>query len=339
MRGVLLGALLALVVAAPASGDPIEIGDPVGCVEAAPAAITPPPFADPIDIRVLVLLDGVTEARAEALLQTAGKPYEPLALRLKPVGYRSVEFNNRDSIYLLDEAQAAVGGGRPPGVDLVYTFTNKNMTGTVGDSVAGQAECIGGVAWADYAFAVGEADSDKADVIAAHEIGHLLGAHHHHANCVEAASLALPWEMCTLMINDVGLAAMQFSSLNGAIVRGHAEAYLPGDAHVSSPPPPPQSEPAPEPTPAPASEPSPPPSAEPQPAPAGPAPAAAPAAQPADDACPAARHALARARTAVKTARARLARARTPLRRRALRRAVAARSRAERTTGRACAAH
>ncbi len=60
--------------------------------------------------------------------------------------------------------------------------------------MAGVAYCIGGVRYADTAFAIGEGSSpwettldDKtfSAKIAAHEIGHVMGAHHHYGNCVE----------------------------------------------------------------------------------------------------------------------------------------------------------
>ena len=335
MRAALLGLLLALALTAPASAQTIETGDPEDCFEAVPAALTPPPFADPIDVRVLVLLDGVNEASADAHLQSAAAAYVPLALRVKAVEFRPVSLKTTDSSGLIAESRAAVGGGRPAGADLVYTFTDKNMTGGVyGDGVAGQADCIGGVYSAETAFAVGEAD-DSQDLIAGHELGHLFGAHHHYANCAES-------QICTLMINDVGLASMRFSSMNGSVVRGHAEAYLPGEPFPGAPPagtePPPQ-EPAPqEPAPQPQPEPQPQPQqqpAQPQQQPQSPPPVDADRERPAR-ACTAARAALKKAGRKVAAARKQLRRKATPPRRRALRRAVAARARASRAVTRAC---
>jgi hypothetical protein len=337
MRGVLLGVLLAIVVAAPASALPIEVEDPLGCRNGAPMAFTPAPFTEPIDVRVLVLIDGVTEAVARAAMVEAAKPYEPLALRLRAVEYRRVSFTVTDADQLIEASKDVLSGGRPAGVDLVYTFTGKNMTGgLLGDGVAGKVDCVGGVAHPDNAFGVGEVSYDSEAVIAGHEMGHLLGAHHHYANCAERGS-EVEVELCTIMINDIFFASLRFSSINAALVRGHAETYLPGDPFVPptaepTPEEPKPEKPAPEPAPAP----------DPQPAPEA-APAPAPMSAPhqaqqdrRDLACGAATAALARARTAVKTARKRLSRANTRARRRALRRSVAARDRAQRAAGRAC---
>ena len=63
-------------------------------------------------------------------------------------------------------------------------------------------------------------------VVAAHEIGHLMGAHHHYANCVEGIApdelLGLELTPCTLMFNAVNPASLRFSAVNGPVVRGHA---------------------------------------------------------------------------------------------------------------------
>lgn len=64
--------------------------------------------------------------------------------------------------------------------------------------------------------------------IMAHEVSHLLGAHHHYANCAEGIPTATMTDMaslCTLMINDLGLASQNLSTLNGAITRGYLDEH------------------------------------------------------------------------------------------------------------------
>jgi hypothetical protein len=106
--------------------------------------------------------------------------------------------------------------------------------------VAGLADCIGGVAFPSRAFAVGEVlDPDGVDLgiavlsanltakVFAHEVGHLMGGHHHYANCAEGIA-SDPNEVgtpCTLMFNDVGFSSLAFSTVNTLVVRGHSEAY------------------------------------------------------------------------------------------------------------------
>jgi hypothetical protein len=59
-------------------------------------------------------------------------------------------------------------------------------------------------------------------------MGHLMGAHHHYANCVEGnLSSDGPNDLspCTLMFNSVNYASLSFGTLEGAVVRGHAVSY------------------------------------------------------------------------------------------------------------------
>ena len=140
----------------------------------------------------------------------------------------------------IDQGKALFGGARPAGSDVVLVLTSKNIEADGAEQVVGMADCIGGVAFAENAFAVSEVQAEDAvpfgpvtlfsDLwakVAAHEIGHLLGAHHHYANCVEGNTDIATGDgsPCTLMINDVGLASLGFSTLNGTVVRGHAEVY------------------------------------------------------------------------------------------------------------------
>jgi hypothetical protein len=106
----------------------------------------------------------------------------------------------------------------------------------------GQADCIGGIQYPEKAFATGNVhytvqgtvpvDRVPAGMVAAHEIGHLLGAQHNQANCAEA----LPQEArqpatdgwvgpCTLM----GPAALQdsetFSTLERNTIRMYVKNY------------------------------------------------------------------------------------------------------------------
>jgi hypothetical protein len=56
----------------------------------------------------------------------------------------------------------------------------------------------------------------------------VMGAHHHYANCVEGnlSEVGEPEvSPCTLMINVVNIASLNFSTFNGSVVRGHALQY------------------------------------------------------------------------------------------------------------------
>ena len=229
-------AIATLGAASSASARAFEIGHIPTCLEAVPAAVAA--TSSPVTISVRVVLDGVTTAQANPIMIEAARSYGPLGLQLQ-WSFQSGSFSTNDSIGIINQAKALFGGQRPAGSDVVYVLTSKDISGGVnGSSVAGQADCIGGVAFPENAFAVGEADQayEPAEIgpvyigaetparIAAHEIGHLMGAHHHYAEC-PTIRLIRGDNLCTLMINDVGLAGRLFSPVNGAIVQGHAQKY------------------------------------------------------------------------------------------------------------------
>ncbi len=225
---------------------------------------------DEIDLDVLFLLDGVALTEAEAAVDAAAAPYETLDIKLVPT-FKTVSFTsngnlvedglsrpNGDADRIIREARVLVGGKRPEGIDAVYVLTNKDIFTFVdadGDtkpdederdySVAGKVHCIGGIRFDTEAFAIGEHRiKEKSQLlvasrlgnftakVAAHEIAHLLGAHHHYANCHEglAKEVVAGGDVdagpCTLMINDVSLATLNFSTVDSAIVRGHAVRYV-----------------------------------------------------------------------------------------------------------------
>ena len=217
-----------------------------------------------IGLEVAVLTDGVSVERAQQAFEVAKRSYEPLGIALKGVSFTPVTFADNgmttdvdgnprasgDASRLIEDSKAFFGGARPAGADLVYLLTNKDIydggdPNTPDDpnrnyGVAGLADCIGGVRYSNRAFAVGELFDEEFTLfgtgqvrfyyeatakIVAHELGHLMGGHHHYANCVEG----IPSEMdtvdvspCTLMSNFVDFQSLNFSTLNSAVVRGHA---------------------------------------------------------------------------------------------------------------------
>ena len=214
---------------------PIELADLPVCLAATPAAISTD--KTPVSMEVRVLLDGVSLSQATGIVQRAQKSYTPQGITLNP-SYETVSFNGIEGADLIAQAKAYYGGQRPSGIDLVYVLTDKDITSSGDTGLAGLADCIGGVKYSDRAFAVGEASDipsldlvlyklsiDKSGKTMAHELGHLLGAHHHLANCAEAAVQALGDSPCTLMMNYLDFQYYQFSTINGAIVRGLSQSY------------------------------------------------------------------------------------------------------------------
>ncbi len=242
---------------APAAGaaDPLEIGHIPQCTQVVPAAVSLDTTAVSLEVRVL--LDGIGLERGQTIFDRANAAYGPLGLRLVP-SFEAVSFGSdgepadgEDAHGLIDQAKSRFGGQRPAGADVVYVLTAKDISALGQTAVAGMADCIGGVAFADRAFAVGE-DIDTripsfdiglrflADLsakTAAHEIGHLFGGHHHYANCAEgtpSAATDREFAPCSLMFNDLSLQALRFGVLEGVTVAGHAQCYADAVRRCSS---------------------------------------------------------------------------------------------------------
>jgi hypothetical protein len=221
-----------------------EIDTEHECLEPVPDSGGIPGLTDHgqiISLDAEILLDGVSRQRGENVMAKATESYAPLSISLH-AKFRSVSFVGDEAEGLIQQAKDLFRGERPQGIDVVYVLTAKNIQSGGNTGVAGLADCIGGVRYPNQAFAVGENITDENRMIgpfvtlvdatakvAAHEIGHLMGAHHHYANCVEGLSVAeagnFELSPCTLMFNFVNFASLNFSTFNGVVVRGHAVNY------------------------------------------------------------------------------------------------------------------
>jgi hypothetical protein len=256
-RAALLVAAL-LVVPAPAGAEPPD------CEERVPAAYTPP--TEPtrnVTLSTLVVLDGAGVADARRTTDEVARVYAPLGVTVRAT-YRQARLagdapqpdgtpaGRPDQ--LLPQLKKAVRASRPKGTDVVFLLTDKRLftwphdldgDGTPDEGerrygVAGVAECIGGVRWPDKSFALSVGPySDlwnvrDAALTMAHEIGHLLGAHHEYAECASGTSDG-PRDgvvrACTVMFNatygrgPVHTMSDRWSALEAAVIRGHATEY------------------------------------------------------------------------------------------------------------------
>jgi hypothetical protein len=214
----------------------------LACIEPVPASTSVAGVTDEgqaVTLSTRVLLDGVSQTQAQEAFARAADAYAPLGVTLT-ASYEAVSFGGDDAQGLIDQAKARFGGSRPAGSDLVYVLTGKDIQAGGNTGVAGLADCIGGVRYADRAFAVGEVFEEDVPVgpltfyadatakIAAHELGHLMGGHHHYANCAEGVKSeqeVLEGSPCTLMSNFVDFQSIHFSTVNSGVVRGHSVSY------------------------------------------------------------------------------------------------------------------
>ena len=237
-------------VAQPVRGQAIDVERE--CLEAIPENIEVLDTGQEIELSVVLLLDGTDPAVAQQVMARAAESYRPLNVKLTLNKMKAVSYTTTLSDQLIAAAKETMGGTTPRGVDLVGVFTNKTMQSATGGAgtVVGQADCIGGVRWNDTSFFVvsdirhienpstgstGTLNSmglnpnvDATAEVMAHEIGHLMGAHHHYSNCVQGnLSSAGPSDLspCTLMHPMVNFASLNFSFLSGSVTRGHAVSH------------------------------------------------------------------------------------------------------------------
>lgn len=141
-----------------------------------------------------------------------------------------------DSGLLIAAERAHYHGGRPSGVDLVY-FATDNFSG------GGYSSCVGGIKYAERAFAVGGIHYApnggpvgipyvKAGLIAAHELGHLMGAKHEFSVCGAEAEPGSATQgdvgPCTLMFPAAVGVSGTFSPLETAYIRDYAMHFAKG---------------------------------------------------------------------------------------------------------------
>lgn len=240
------------------SGDPIDI-EPTPCGIDEPTGLgtilgDPTVVSDGLDtgqaisLDVALVLDGIAEADARALVAKAAESYAPLNVALTTHSVRFESFLDEqgrpvtDGLALIRMAKQRLGGVRPAGSDLVAVLTSQDIQQLGQTAVAGIADCIGGVAHPDRAFLVAEA-TPSGDIaigpvvfqanatanVLAHEAGHLMGGQHHYANCVEGVQASdvrddgtVEGSPCTLMFNAADFLGPNFGVVNGSVARGSA---------------------------------------------------------------------------------------------------------------------
>jgi predicted Zn-dependent protease len=181
----------------------------------------------------------VSRSDAQLIFAKAQRSYDPLGIQLTAT-YKKATDTTARAEDLIAMAKGSTGGTRPPGTDVVFVLTSRDISMSDGTDVVGYSDCVGGIRFSDRAFAVGEAIDEPLSLgvnlyvdgpakTVAHEIGHLLGARHEDSNCVEGAGsddLATRQPtVCTLMTAYLDFQSRRFGSLEAGIVRAHAEAY------------------------------------------------------------------------------------------------------------------
>ena len=197
-----------------------------------------------IPLEVLVVVDRRDVTKAEASFKLASKSFERVGIDLNwRVRRKSIPNLGFETGPYLKWLKKGTGGMRPRGFDVVYLATSHRLYSN------GQADCIGGIAYAQHAFAVGALEwygvvgvrvdgftedlpqgpplPDGGAKLVVHEIGHLLGGHHHFGSCGTPPEADDPSHPCDVMnpalVQQIGL---HYGPVNAAIVRQHAQKYL-----------------------------------------------------------------------------------------------------------------
>lgn len=249
LEPTLLGLILAVALLVPAAGsaaadnhNPRIIDREEDCLEAVPEQVSYVGVTDEgqeVSLEVLVLLDGVPKSEVVPGFELVVDAYERLGIHVVPTFRKAKELSLRDRVAAQDVIEATkelFGGERPEGFDVVYTITGRESL-----DAAGKVDCIGGIRYPTRAFGMGFDRGDttvehgpltlfkyRTAKIATHEIAHLLGAHHHYANCAEGDH-ADPTDdfggECTVMMPDIFFVSTNFGALESVVVRGHAVQY------------------------------------------------------------------------------------------------------------------
>ena len=191
---------------------------------------------DVLALRVRVLLNDISLQRAQEVFRLVAEGYSRSGIAIQP-SFETVWFGHTDPQGLMKEAKARFGGEPPQGTDAVYVFS---AVSEVAGYRVGMADCLGGMQWPEHAFAAGPEWTiqeyggwrtgtlhplDPAALIAAHEIGHLLGAVHEYGDCADVAN-ARPCDIMWDKVLPLPFISFRFSMLNESIVRATARVVI-----------------------------------------------------------------------------------------------------------------
>ncbi len=201
-------------------------------------------FNQKVRLRTLVLVDRAQPSIAPEIMRRVIEEFGRIGLVLD-VTYQPITLSGTDTEQLMRDTRAQLASARVVGFELVHVLTGADLT-LDGDQIAGEAYCIGGIRDAKYYSAMSISVTTYFEslrgfggvnktffkggpaIVAAHEIGHVLGALHQHGNCAENAQSALAASeatICTVMDATLGFSKLRFGRAERAVMRGFAIRY------------------------------------------------------------------------------------------------------------------
>jgi hypothetical protein len=209
------------------------------CEQNVPDHVAPLPadVSRRVKLSVRILSSRADAAEVKQAMPTIVSTYRQIGIDVR-LSYDILEVPSSVTVSsdLIAAERAHYRGVRPRGVDLVY-FATDNFTG------GGFSSCVGGIKYAERAFAIGGIHYRpaggpvvvpyvKAGLIAAHELGHLMGAKHEFSVCGAAAEPGSATQgdvgPCTLMFPGAVGVSGTFSPLETAYIRDYATRFAKG---------------------------------------------------------------------------------------------------------------
>lgn len=250
-RSVLLVAMLAAAIGTPMAGSAesrdravvTDVGD--ACDPLVPAALAPMlPGSPELRLRVQLLVEGVPAGRVRAIERSMRDAYGQAGVKLFVSTRRIAGLKGEDALSLLDQIRPAHRARRD--TDATHLLTFRDLTYEGSKNLVGLADCIGGIATPDRALSVSEVTpglddanlvyeygagtGDAAANVATHELGHVLGARHEHADCASGAAAPDPAEPVATPCSVMFLAAPTsgvFGPVEKAVLRGYVSSFVP----------------------------------------------------------------------------------------------------------------
>lgn len=221
----MLLALLCLMAPATARAQElVDLPPTLECSDSVPVAA---PSMELRTLRIAVVLHDVPLDEGRRIAQMAERAYAPLGIDLAPT-FMHAYVPQHALADVHAHLKTLLGGRRPAWAHAVMLLSAEDLDGGVLDDSSGSADCVGGVATPETAFAIAEGwgSTKRGAEVFAHELGHLLGGHHQHVDCANGTrEQSGDGDLCSVMYPFWDRMSLKFGPTEASVVRGFVERY------------------------------------------------------------------------------------------------------------------